>query len=52
MAIASGALIGLLGLRPGKALIGLLAGAVLGGLFQALDDGVEPALVAAADAHT
>jgi hypothetical protein len=52
VAITSGALIGLLGLRPGKALIGLLSGAVLGGLFQALDDGVEPALVATAVALT
>jgi hypothetical protein len=48
IAIASGALIGVLGLRPGKALLGLLVGAVLGALFQALDGGLEPALVAAA----
>ena len=48
IAIVSGALIGLLGLRPGKALLGLLVGAVLGALFQALDGGLEPALVAAA----
>jgi hypothetical protein len=47
-ALISGALIGLLGLRPGKAFLGLLVGAVLGALFQALDGGVEPALVAAA----
>jgi hypothetical protein len=47
-AIISGALIGALGLRPGKALLGLLVGAVLGSLFQALDGRVEPALVAAA----
>ena len=46
-AILSGALVGLLGLRPGKALLGLLVGAVLGALFQALDLGLEPALVAA-----
>jgi hypothetical protein len=52
IAIVSGALIGLLGLRPGKALLGLLVGALLGALFQALDDGVEPALVAAAIALT
>jgi hypothetical protein len=45
-AIISGALIGLLGLRPGKALLGLLVGAALGALFQTLDDSVEPALVA------
>jgi hypothetical protein len=47
-AIISGALIGLLGLRPGKALLGLLVGAALGALFQAVDGGLEPALVAAA----
>jgi hypothetical protein len=47
-ALISGALIGLLGLRPGKAFLGLLVGAVLGAFFQALDRGVEPALVAAA----
>jgi hypothetical protein len=47
-AVISGALIGALGLRPGKALLGLLVGAVLGTLFQALDGRVEPALVAAA----
>jgi hypothetical protein len=47
-AIISGALIGALGLRPGKALLGLLVGAALGALFQALDVRVEPALVAAA----
>jgi hypothetical protein len=51
-AIISGALIGVLGLRPGKALLGLLVGAVLGSLFQALDGRVEPALVAAAVALT
>jgi hypothetical protein len=47
-AIISGALIGLLGLRPAKAALGLLVGAVLGTLLQALDSGLEPALVAAA----
>ena len=52
IAIVSGALIGLLGLRPGKAVLGLLVGVVLGALFQALDDGLEPALVAAAVALT
>jgi hypothetical protein len=52
IAIVSGALLGLLGLRPGKALLGLLVGALLGALFQALDDRVEPALVAAAVALT
>jgi len=51
-AIISGALIGLLGLRPGKLFLGLLVGAVLGAIFQALDNGVEPALVAAAVALT
>jgi hypothetical protein len=51
-AIISGALIGLFGLRPGKAFLGLLVGAVLGALFQALDGDVEPALVAAAVALT
>jgi hypothetical protein len=48
IAIISGALIGLLGLRPGKALLGLLVGAVVGAVFQALGGRVEPALVAAA----
>jgi hypothetical protein len=52
IAIVSGALLGLLGLRPGKALLGLLVGAVLGAVFQALGGGVEPALVAAAVALT
>lgn len=47
-ALLSGALVGLLGLRPMKAALGLLVGAVLGVLFQALDSGVEPALIAAA----
>ena len=47
-AIISGALLGLLGLRPGKAALGLLIGAALGALFQALDAGLESALVAAA----
>jgi hypothetical protein len=51
-AIISGALLGLLGLRPGKAFLGLLVGAVLGALFHALDGGIEPALVAAAVALT
>jgi hypothetical protein len=47
-AILSGAFVGLLGLRPAKAALGLLVGAVLGALFQALDDPPEPALIAAA----
>ena len=46
--IISGALVGLLGLRPAKAALGLLVGAVLGALFQALDNSFEPALIAAA----
>ena len=46
-AIISGALLGLLGLRPGKVALGLLIGAGLGVLFQALDAGLESALVAA-----
>ena len=47
-AIISGAVIGLLGLRPAKVALGLLVGAALGALFQALDSGLEPALIAAA----
>ena len=47
-AIISGVLVGLLGLRPGKALLGLLVGVVLGALLEALDSDLEPALVAAA----
>ncbi len=46
--IISGALIGLLGLRPAKAALGVLVGAALGALFQALDGDLEPALIAAA----
>jgi hypothetical protein len=45
--ILSGALLGLLGLRPLKLALGLLVGAVVGGLFKALDAGVDPAPVAA-----
>jgi hypothetical protein len=48
IAIVSGALIGLLGLRPGKAALGLLVGVVLGAVFQALEGELEAALVAAA----
>ena len=44
----SGALLGLLGLRPLKLALGLLVGAAVGGLLQALDADVAPALVAAA----
>jgi hypothetical protein len=47
-AIISGAFLGLLGLRPLKAVIGLVVGVGLGILFQALDAGLESALVAAA----
>jgi hypothetical protein len=47
-AIVSGALLGVLGLRPLKVAIGVLVGAVLGALFQALDADLEPALIAAA----
>src|ERR671910_284696 len=46
-AVLGDALVGLLGLRPSKAALGLLVGAVLGALFQALDSGLEPAVVAA-----
>jgi hypothetical protein len=47
-ATVCGALLGLLGLRPLKAALGLLAGAAAGALLQALDAGLEPALIAAA----
>jgi hypothetical protein len=47
-AIVSGALLGLLGLRPLKLALGLAIGAALGIAVQALDTNVEPALVAAA----
>jgi hypothetical protein len=46
--IASGALLGLLGLRPLKVALGLLVGAAVGGLLGVLDSEVAPALVAAA----
>jgi hypothetical protein len=46
--IISGAVVGLLGLRPAKAALGLLIGVVLGLVFQALDSAPEPALIAAA----
>jgi hypothetical protein len=48
IAIISGALLGLLGLRPLKVLLGLAVGAVVGVLLAAVDDTVAPALVAAA----
>jgi hypothetical protein len=47
VAIVSGALLGLLGLRPLKLALGLLVGAIVGVLLGALDGDVEPALVAA-----
>jgi hypothetical protein len=47
-ATISGALLGMLGLRPLKVALGLVVGVVLGALFQALDAGLESALVAAA----
>jgi hypothetical protein len=47
-AIISGALLGLLGLRPLKVAMGLVVGAGLGVLFQAVDAGLDSALVAAA----
>src|SRR4051794_29250553 len=45
-AIISGAVVGLLGLRPAKAALGLLVGVVLGLLFHALDGEIEPAVIA------
>jgi hypothetical protein len=48
VAMVSGALLGLLGLRPLKFALGLLVGAAVGVLLGALDGDVEPALVAAA----
>jgi hypothetical protein len=45
--VISGAFIGLLGLRPAKAILGLLVGAGLGALVQGLDADFEPALIAA-----
>jgi hypothetical protein len=47
-AVISGGFLGLLGLRPWKVAIGLLVGAALGLLFEALDAEVKTALVAAA----
>jgi hypothetical protein len=45
--LLSGALIGLLGVRPLKAALGLAVGGVVGAVFQALDNAPEPALIAA-----
>jgi hypothetical protein len=47
-AIISGALLGLLGLRPLKLALGVVVGAVAGLALRALDDSLEPAVVAAA----
>src|SRR4051812_40498153 len=47
-AILSGALLGVLGLRPLKLALGLVVGAAMGALLAALDARLEPALVAAA----
>jgi hypothetical protein len=46
--IICGALVGVLGLRPAKAALGIVVGALMGALLQALDGGLEPALIAAA----
>ena len=48
VAIVSGALLGLLGVRPLKVALGLVVGLVVGLALRALDDSLEPALVAAA----
>jgi hypothetical protein len=47
IAIVSGALLGVLGLRPLKVALGLLIGTALGALFAAFDGDADPALVAA-----
>jgi len=47
-ALASGALVGLLGLRPRKLALGLLVGAGVGAILAQLDTPPAPALVAAA----
>jgi hypothetical protein len=47
-AMLSGALLGLLGLRPFKIVIGVVVGAALGVLLEAFDAGLGPPLVAAA----
>jgi hypothetical protein len=48
VAIVSGALLGLVGLRPLKVLLGVAVGVVVAVLLGALDDSVDPAVVAAA----
>ncbi|MEY2515792.1 MAG: hypothetical protein QOJ89_3150, partial [bacterium] len=47
-AVLTGALLGLLSLRPLKVALGVLVGAVVGAILEALHGGVEPALAAAA----
>jgi hypothetical protein len=47
-AILSGAVLGLLGLRPLKAALGLLVGGATGAVLLATDADIDPALVAAA----
>ncbi len=47
-AILSGAVLGLLGLRPLKVALGLVVGAAIGAVFLATDTSPKPALVAAA----
>src|SRR5512133_3726832 len=47
-AIVSGALLGLLGLRPLKLALGVVVGAVVGLALRELDDGLAPARVVAA----
>jgi hypothetical protein len=48
IAVVSGGLLGLLGLRPLKVAIGVVVGAAVGALLGAVDDSLAPALVAAA----
>jgi hypothetical protein len=48
VAVVSGAVVSLLGLRPLKLLLGLTTGVVVGLLARSLDAGAEPAVVAAA----
>jgi hypothetical protein len=48
VAIVTGALLGLLGVRPLKVALGIAVGLVVGLALRALDDAMEPALVAAA----
>jgi len=48
VAVISGGVLGLLGLRPVKVALGVVVGAAVGAILHALDPGVQPALVAAA----